>query len=84
MILDALIYIKQQIDSSLVFRRSCREGICGSCSMNINGINTLACLKSFESSKNFTTIYPLSHMYIIKDLVPDFTNFYVQYKSVKP
>ena len=84
MILDALIYIKQQIDSSLVFRRSCREGICGSCSMNINGINTLACLKSFESSKNFTTIYPLSHMYIIKDLVPDFTNFYMQYKSVKP
>ena len=84
MILDALIYIKQQIDSSLVFRRSCREGICGSCSMNINGINTLACLKPFETIQKFTTIYPLSHMYIIKDLVPDFTNFYAQYKSIKP
>ena len=84
MILDALVYIKQQIDSSLVFRRSCREGICGSCSMNINGINTLACLKPFENIKKFTTIYPLSHMYIIKDLVPDFTNFYAQYKSIKP
>ena len=83
MILDALIYIKQQLDSTLVFRRSCREGICGSCSMNINGINTLACLKPFENKK-FITIYPLSHMYIIKDLVPDFTNFYSQYKSIKP
>ena len=84
MILDVLIYIKQQVDSSLVFRRSCREGICGSCSMNINGINTLACLKPFETIQKFTTIYPLSHMYIIKDLVPDFTNFYAQYKSIKP
>ena len=83
MILDALIYIKYQLDSTLVFRRSCREGICGSCSMNINGINTLACLKDFEDKK-FITIYPLSHMYIIKDLVPDFTNFYSQYKSIKP
>ena len=84
MILDTLVYIKQQIDSTLVFRRSCREGICGSCSMNINGTNTLACLKPFENHKKFTTIYPLSHMYIIKDLVPDFTNFYSQYKSIKP
>ena len=83
MILDSLIYIKEQLDSTLVFRRSCREGICGSCSMNINGINTLACLKSSDERK-FTTIYPLSHMYIIKDLIPDFTNFYAQYKSIKP
>jgi succinate dehydrogenase/fumarate reductase iron-sulfur protein len=84
MILDALIYSKQIFDSSLTFRRSCREGICGSCSMNINGTNVLACLKPLTTTKKFTTIYPLPHMYIIKDLVPDLSNFYSQYKSIKP
>nr|UVF63031.1 succinate:cytochrome c oxidoreductase subunit 2 [Synarthrophyton patena] len=84
MILDYLIYIKENQDSTLTFRRSCREGICGSCSMNIEGINTLACLKSVNLNKKFITIYPLPHMYIIKDLVPDLTNFYSQYKSIKP
>lgn len=84
MILDALIEIKNKQDSSLTFRRSCREGICGSCSMNINGINSLACLQSIEKDKKFTTIYPLPHMYVIKDLIPDLSNFYAQYKSIKP
>jgi len=84
MILDALIYIKNFFDSTLTFRRSCREGICGSCSMNIEGINSLACLKTFNIKKKFITIYPLPHMYVIKDLVPDLTNFYSQYKSIKP
>ena len=84
MILDALIYVKQHLDSTLTFRRSCREGICGSCSMNIEGTNSLACLKPLEKNKKFITVYPLPHMYVIKDLVPDLTNFYSQYKSIKP
>lgn len=84
MVLDALIEIKDKQDSSLTFRRSCREGICGSCAMNINGTNSLACLKPLEKSKQFTTIYPLPHMYIIKDLIPDLSNFYAQYKLIKP
>nr|WOL37368.1 succinate dehydrogenase iron-sulfur subunit [Polyopes affinis] len=84
MVLDALIQIKEIQDSTLTFRRSCREGICGSCSMNINGINGLACLQSLDSFGKFITIYPLPHMHIIKDLVPDLTNFYSQYYSIKP
>lgn len=84
MILDALIQIKNNQDSTLTFRRSCREGICGSCSMNINGINKLACLTSLKVKNKFITIYPLPHMYIIKDLIPDLTNFYLQYKLIKP
>lgn len=84
MILDALIYIKEKQDSTITFRRSCREGICGSCSMNINGTNSLACLNPLNLKKKFITIYPLPHMHIIKDLVPDLSNFYSQYKSIKP
>ena len=84
MILDSLISSKQKFDSTLTFRRSCREGICGSCSMNIEGTNSLACLKELNINQKFTTVYPLPHMYIIKDLVPDLTNFYSQYKSIKP
>ena len=84
MVLDALIQIKDSQDSTLTFRRSCREGICGSCSMNINGTNTLACLSRLNITERFITIYPLPHMYIIKDLVPDMSNFYSQYKSIKP
>ena len=84
MVLDALIHSKKNFDSTLTFRRSCREGICGSCSMNINGINSLACLRSIQLTQKFITIYPLPHMYIIKDLVPDLSNFYSQYKSIKP
>lgn len=85
MLLDVLIFIKNKQDSSITFRRSCREGICGSCSMNINGLNNLACLKSLKEFKqNLITIYPLPHMYIIKDLVSDLTNFFNQYFLIKP
>ena len=84
MVLDALIAIKGEIDPTLTFRRSCREGICGSCAMNIDGTNTLACLHSIDAVKGPVKIYPLPHMPVIKDLVPDMTNFYAQYASVKP
>ena len=82
MVLDALIKIKNEQDSTVTFRRSCREGICGSCAMNIDGGNTLACLKEVEGDT--TKVYPLPHMYVVKDLVPDMSNFYDQYKSIKP
>jgi succinate dehydrogenase / fumarate reductase iron-sulfur subunit len=84
MVLDALIKIKNEIDSTLTFRRSCREGICGSCAMNIDGLNTLACTKACDDIKGDVKIYPLPHMPVIKDLVPDLTNFYAQYAAVKP
>ena len=106
MMLDALIRIKNEIDPTLTFRRSCREGICGSCAMNIDGVNTLACLCmcmeffSSYSTRNFlltsfagriptdtakeSRIYPLPHTYVVRDLVPDLTQFYKQYKSIKP
>ncbi len=84
MVLDALIKIKNEIDSTLTFRRSCREGICGSCSMNIDGGNTLACTLSIDDVKGKIRVYPLPHMPVIKDLVPDMTNFYAQYASIKP
>lgn len=85
MILDALLKIKNEQDATLTFRRSCREGICGSCAMNIGGRNTLACLcKIDQDESKQTKIYPLPHMYVVKDLVPDLTNFYQQYKSIQP
>jgi succinate dehydrogenase / fumarate reductase, iron-sulfur subunit len=84
MVLDALIKIKNKIDATLTFRRSCREGICGSCAMNIDGTNTLACTKSIEDVAGDVKIYPLPHMEVVKDLVPDLKNFYAQYASVKP
>uniref|UniRef100_M4QM84 Succinate dehydrogenase [ubiquinone] iron-sulfur subunit, mitochondrial n=1 Tax=Seculamonas ecuadoriensis TaxID=221724 RepID=M4QM84_SECEC len=84
MVLDALIKIKNEQDTTLTFRRSCREGICGSCAMNIDGSNTLACIKRIEPDKQEIQIYPLPHMFVIKDLVPDFSNFYAQYKSIEP
>lgn len=101
MVLDALIKIKvnslrfyttgpksifqNDIDPTLTFRRSCREGICGSCSMNIDGVNNLACLAAINlDTKKETKIWPLPHMYVVKDLVPDMTNFYAQYKSIEP
>lgn len=85
MVLDALIKIKNEMDPTLTFRRSCREGICGSCAMNINGTNTLACICKIDTDTSQTTkVYPLPHMYVIKDLVPDLTNFYNQYASIKP
>ncbi|MEM7041337.1 MAG: succinate dehydrogenase iron-sulfur subunit [Pseudomonadota bacterium] len=84
MILDALIKIKDQVDSSLTFRRSCREGICGSCAMNIDGGNTLACLKAIDDVEGDVAIYPLPHQHVIKDLVTDFTQFWAQYESIQP
>lgn len=84
MVLDALVKIKNEIDTTLTFRRSCREGICGSCAMNIDGTNTLACTKAIEDVKTDVHIYPLPHMSVVKDLVPDLKNFYAQYASIKP
>ncbi len=85
MVLDALIQIKNEIDPTLTFRRSCREGICGSCAMNIGGTNTLACtceIARFNGKE--ITIIPLPHMAVVKDLVPDLTHFYQQYATIKP
>jgi succinate dehydrogenase / fumarate reductase iron-sulfur subunit len=84
MVLDALIKIKGEIDPTLTFRRSCREGICGSCAMNIDGTNTLACTKACDDVKGDVRITPLPHMEVVKDLVPDLKNFYAQYESVQP
>ena len=84
MVLDALIKIKSETDSSLTFRRSCREGICGSCAMNIDGENSLACLKPIDDIDQDVKIYPLPHQLVIKDLVTDFTQFWAQYESIQP
>ena len=84
MVLDAVMKIKSDIDPSLTFRRSCREGICGSCAMNIDGVNTLACLKSIDDVKGDVKIYPLPHMPVVKDLVPDLTHAYAQLTSIEP
>ncbi|MEO9900197.1 succinate dehydrogenase iron-sulfur subunit [Nisaea sp.] len=84
MVLDALIKIKNEVDTTVTFRRSCREGICGSCAMNIDGTNTLACLKSIEDVKGDVKIYPLPHMPVVKDLVPDLTQPYAQLASIEP
>ena len=88
MVLDLLLYIKNTFDSTLSFRRSCREGICGSCAMNIDGTNTLACLCRIPSKSTLPnkklSINPLPHTYVLRDLVPDLTNFYNQYKSIGP
>ncbi|KAL8387778.1 hypothetical protein RB595_009679 [Gaeumannomyces hyphopodioides] len=85
MVLDALVRIKNELDPTLTFRRSCREGICGSCAMNVNGTNTLACLCRIPTEDSAEVkIYPLPHTYVVKDLVPDLTHFYKQYRSIKP
>src|SRR5690242_12061797 len=84
MVLDALIHIKNDLDSTVTFRRSCREGICGSCAMNIDGTNTLACLKPIDEVRGDVRIYPLPHMPVVKDLVPDLTTVYAQYASIRP
>lgn len=84
MVLDALIKIRNEIDQTLTFRRSWREGVCGSCAMNIDGANTLACTKSIDDIPNDVRVYPLPHLEVVKDLVPDLTNFYAQYALIKP
>lgn len=84
MVLDALLKIKNEQDATLTFRRSCREGICGSCAMNIGGRNTLACLCNIPEDEKSLDIYPLPHMQVVRDLVPDMTTFYEQYRSIEP
>lgn len=84
MVLDALLKIKNETDATLTLRRSCREGVCGSCAMNIDGRNTLACTKAIDEIKGEVNVYPLPHMPVVKDLVPDMTNFYAQYASIQP
>ena len=84
MVLDALIKIKNEIDSTLTFRRSCREGVCGSCAFNIDGTNTLACTKPISEISGDVKIYPLPHMPVIKDLVPDLNGPYSQYRAIEP
>ena len=84
MVLDALIKIKNEVDPTLTFRRSCREGICGSCAMNIDGINTLACIYGLDEVSGDVKIYPLPHLPVVKDLIPDLTHFYAQHASIMP
>lgn len=84
MVLDALIWIKNKVDSTLTFRRSCREGVCGSCAMNIDGTNWLACTRFIEQTRTRATIHPLNNMRIIKDLVPDLTHVFAQYELIRP
>jgi succinate dehydrogenase / fumarate reductase iron-sulfur subunit len=84
MVLDAIIKIKNEIDPTLTFRRSCREGVCGSCAMNIQGTNTLACTKAIEDCEGEVKIYPLPHMEVIKDLVPDLSQAFAQLRLIEP
>jgi succinate dehydrogenase / fumarate reductase iron-sulfur subunit len=84
MVLDALIHIKNDIDPTLTFRRSCREGVCGSCAMNIDGTNTLACTIAIADVERAVEVYPLPHLPVVKDLVPDLSQFYAQYASIRP
>src|SRR3546814_12448146 len=84
MVLYALIKIKNEVDATRTFRRACREGICGSCAMNIDGTNTLACTKGCDEIKGDAQIYPLPHMPVVKDLVPDLTHLYAQLASIEP
>lgn len=85
MYLDALNYIKDYMDPTLTFRRSCREGICGSCAMNCDGTHSLACIKEIDTDLSRASIIsPLGHMFVLKDLVVDMTNFYSQYRSIQP
>src|SRR6201987_168431 len=84
MVLDALIKIKNEVDTTLTFRRSCREGVCGSCAMNIDGPNTVARLKFIHDMKGDVRVYPLPHTPVVKDLVPDLTHIYAQYRAIQP
>lgn len=84
MVLDALIWIKSNVDSTLTFRRSCREGVCGSCAMNMDGTNWLACTRFISDLGTPATIYPLANMRVIKDLVPDLTHVFAQYAMIEP
>ena len=86
MVLDGLLKIKDEQDGTLTLRRSCREGVCGSCAMNIGGTNTQACTQDIKSvaRNGRLKITPLPHQEVVKDLVPDLTHFYAQYESIQP
>lgn len=84
MVLDVLLAIKNNIDETLTLRRSCREGVCGSDGMNINGKNRLACTTHLSSLNEPVVIRPLPGMPVIRDLVIDMGQFYAQYENVKP
>jgi succinate dehydrogenase / fumarate reductase iron-sulfur subunit len=84
MVLDAIIKIKNEVDPTLTFRRSCREGICGSCAMNIDGVNTLACTQPIDGIKGPVRVNPLPHLPVVKDIVPDLSHFYAQYATIRP
>jgi len=84
MVLGALFWIKNKVDSTLTFRRSCREGICGSCAMTIDGTNGLACLRVISDLATPATIYPLANMPVIKDLVSDTTHLFAQHALIEP
>ena len=83
-VLDILHKIKNEMDSSLTFRRSCAHGICGSCAMNVDGVNTLSCMKSHKDINGDIRIYPLPHLKVVKDLVADLNTLYKQYESIEP
>jgi len=84
MVLDGLLWIKNKVDPTLTLRRSCREGVCGSCAMNIGGLNTLACTKAIADVSGVIKVYPLPHLPVVKDLVPDLNTFYAQHRSIEP
>jgi succinate dehydrogenase / fumarate reductase iron-sulfur subunit len=84
MVLDALLAIKNNMDDTLTFRRSCREGVCGSDGMNMNGKNGLACTTHLDTLKEPIVIRPLPGMPVVRDLVIDMTQFYEQFDKVKP
>ena len=84
MLLDALIKIKSTIDDSISLRRSCREGVCGSDAMNINGKNGLACITNLNELKQPIVLKPLPGLPVIRDLIVDMTQFFKQYESIKP
>ncbi|PLC51227.1 succinate dehydrogenase iron-sulfur subunit [Pollutimonas subterranea] len=84
MLLDAIIRIKSDVDDSLAIRRSCREGVCGSDAMNINGKNGLACTTNLLELKEPIVLKPLPGLPVVRDLIVDMTHFFNQYHSIKP
>ena len=84
MLLDALMRIKSDVDDSLSYRRSCREGVCGSDAMNINGKNGLACITNLRDLKEPIVLKPLPGLPVVRDLIVDMTQFFKQYNSIKP
>lgn len=83
-LLNALVKIKEQVDDSIAFRRSCREGVCGSDAININGRNGLACLTDLAKLKEPVVLRPIPGLPVIRDLIVDMTQFFHQYNSIKP